>query len=76
MTTADATATRYDPWYVKVTFGVFVTLVVGLLAVLHADDAARRRRVSGVATSSTRRIIRSLCPISSKIARRAAREAS
>jgi hypothetical protein len=32
-----------------------------------SDDAARRRRVSGVATSSTRRIIRSLCPISSKI---------
>jgi hypothetical protein len=27
---------RYDPWYVKVTFGVFVTFVVGLLAVLHS----------------------------------------
>ena len=32
---ADATFNRYDPWYVKVTFGLFVTLVVGLLAVLH-----------------------------------------
>jgi hypothetical protein len=27
---------RYDPWYVKVAFGVFVTLVVGFLAVLHS----------------------------------------
>ena len=35
MTTADATSNRYDPWYVKVTFGLFVLLVVGLLAVLH-----------------------------------------
>ena len=35
MTAADATFNRYDPWYVKVTFGIFVTLVVGLLAVLH-----------------------------------------
>lgn len=30
-----ATFHRYDPWYVKVIFGLFVTLVVGLLAVLH-----------------------------------------
>jgi hypothetical protein len=36
MTTGDATLNRYDPWYVKVTFGVFVTLVVGFLAVLHS----------------------------------------
>jgi hypothetical protein len=36
MTTADATLNRYDPWYVKLTFGVFVTLVVGFLAVLHS----------------------------------------
>jgi hypothetical protein len=36
MTAADATFNRYDPWYVKVTFGLFVTLVVGLLAVLHS----------------------------------------
>jgi hypothetical protein len=35
MTTADATSNRYDPWYVKVTFGLFVTLVVGFRAVLH-----------------------------------------
>jgi hypothetical protein len=35
MTAADATFNRYDPWYVKVTFGLFVTLVVGFLAVLH-----------------------------------------
>ena len=35
MTTADATTTRYDPWYVKVTFGLFVSLVVALLAILH-----------------------------------------
>jgi hypothetical protein len=33
---AAADTTRYDPWYVKVTFGVFVTLVVGFLAVLHS----------------------------------------
>jgi hypothetical protein len=36
MTTADATFKRYDPWYVKVTFGFFVSLVVGLLVVLHS----------------------------------------
>jgi hypothetical protein len=36
MTAADATFKRYDPWYVKVTFGLFVTLVVGLLTVLHS----------------------------------------
>jgi hypothetical protein len=35
MTAADATLNRYDPWYVKVIFGVFVSLVVGFLAVLH-----------------------------------------
>jgi hypothetical protein len=35
MSAADATSDRYDPWYVKVTFGLFVILVVGLLAVLH-----------------------------------------
>ena len=34
MSAADATSNRYDPWYVKVTFGLFVTLVLGL-AVLH-----------------------------------------
>jgi hypothetical protein len=27
---------RYDPWYVKMTFGVFVTLVVGFLTILHS----------------------------------------
>jgi hypothetical protein len=31
-----ATIKRYDPWYVKVTFGVFVAFVVGLLAVPHS----------------------------------------
>jgi hypothetical protein len=36
MTAADAAFKRYDPWYVKVTFGLFVTSVVGLLAVLHS----------------------------------------
>jgi hypothetical protein len=35
MTTADATTNRYDPWYVKVAFGLFVALVVGVLIVLH-----------------------------------------
>jgi len=35
MIVANATFNRYDPWYVKVTFGLFVILVVGLLAVLH-----------------------------------------
>jgi hypothetical protein len=38
MTTADTpdtTSNRYDPWYVKVAFGLFVTLVVGVLVVLH-----------------------------------------
>ena len=35
MTAADATFNRYDPWYVKVTFGLFVTLVVGFLVILH-----------------------------------------
>ena len=35
MTPADPTSNRYDPWYVKVTFGLFALLVVGLLAVLH-----------------------------------------
>jgi hypothetical protein len=35
MSAADEMSNRYDPWYVKVTFGLFVTLVVGLLAVLH-----------------------------------------
>ena len=35
MIAADTTSNRYDPWYVKVTFGVFVALVVGFLAVLH-----------------------------------------
>ena len=36
MSAADATSNRYDPWYVKVTFGLFVTFVVGFLAVLHS----------------------------------------
>ena len=35
MIAANATFNRYDPWYVKVTFGLSVSLVVGLLAVLH-----------------------------------------
>ena len=35
MITANATFSRYDPWYVKATFGLFVSLVVGFLAVLH-----------------------------------------
>ena len=39
MTAADATFNRYDPWYVKVTFGLFVTLVVALLAILHGDPS-------------------------------------
>ena len=36
MTAADATFNRHDPWYVKVTFGLFVTLVVGFLTILHS----------------------------------------
>jgi len=35
MAAADTTSNRYDPWYVKVAFGVFVSLVVGVLVVLH-----------------------------------------
>ena len=35
MIVANATFNRYDPWYVKVTFGLFALLFVGLLAVLH-----------------------------------------
>ncbi len=35
MAGADTTSNRYDPWYVKVAFGVFVSLVVGVLVVLH-----------------------------------------
>jgi hypothetical protein len=30
-----ATFKRYDPWYVKATFGLFVGLIVGFLTVLH-----------------------------------------
>jgi len=36
MTAGDATLKRYDSWHVKVTFGLFVTFVVGLLIVLHS----------------------------------------
>jgi hypothetical protein len=32
--TAEAKHSPYDPWYTKVAFGVFVSLVVGVLAVL------------------------------------------
>jgi hypothetical protein len=35
MTAADSTFNRYDPWYVKVAYGLFVTLLVGVLAILH-----------------------------------------
>jgi hypothetical protein len=34
MTAANATSDRYDPWYVKVTYGVFVASLVGALAIL------------------------------------------
>ena len=27
---------RYDPWYVKVAFGIFLCVLVGLLVVLYA----------------------------------------
>jgi hypothetical protein len=30
-----ATSNRYDPWYVKAAFGLFVGLIVGFLTVLH-----------------------------------------
>ena len=33
MAAADTTSNRYDPWYVKVAFGVIVSLVVGVLVV-------------------------------------------
>ena len=37
MTAADATFKRYDPWYVKVAFGLFVTFErEGFLAILHS----------------------------------------
>jgi hypothetical protein len=32
----DTSLNRYDPWYVKVAFGLFVALVVGFLAILHS----------------------------------------
>ena len=36
MAAAYTTSNRYDPWYVKMAFGVFVALVVGVLVVLHS----------------------------------------
>jgi hypothetical protein len=35
MIAADSMFNRYDPWYVKVAYGLFVTLLVGVLAILH-----------------------------------------
>jgi hypothetical protein len=35
MTAADAPVHRYDPWYVKLAYGVFVASLVGVLAILH-----------------------------------------
>ena len=34
MAASDASA-RYDPWYVKVAFGLFLSALVGFLAVLY-----------------------------------------
>ena len=51
MTAADATFNRYDPWYVKVAFGLFVTLVVGFLA----DTAQCPKLHRAIASGATAR---------------------
>jgi hypothetical protein len=35
MAASDGSSDRYDPWYVKVAFGLFLSALVGLLAVLY-----------------------------------------
>ena len=35
MAASDASSDRYDPWYVKVAFGLFLSALVGFLAVLY-----------------------------------------
>jgi SAM domain (Sterile alpha motif) len=35
MAASDASSDRYDPWYVKVVFGLFLSALVGFLAVLY-----------------------------------------
>ena len=35
MAASDESSDRYDPWYVKVVFGLFLSALVGFLAVLY-----------------------------------------
>ncbi len=35
MAISDARTDRYDPWYVKVAFGLFLSALVGILIVLY-----------------------------------------
>jgi len=35
MAVSEAHSDRYDPWYVKVAFGLFLSALVGILIVLH-----------------------------------------
>ena len=35
MAASDASSSRYDPWYVKLAFGLFLSALVGLLVVLY-----------------------------------------
>ena len=36
MVSPDRSFNRYDPWYVKVAFGLFLCALVGVLVVLYA----------------------------------------
>ena len=36
MVSPSRSSNRYDPWYVKVAFGIFLCVLVGLLGVLYA----------------------------------------
>jgi hypothetical protein len=42
MAASDASSDRYDPWYVKVAFGLFLSALVGFLAVLYGLPATQR----------------------------------
>ena len=42
MAASDASSDRSDPWYVKVAFGLFLSALVGFLAVLYGLPATQR----------------------------------
>ena len=42
MAASDASSDRYDPWYVKVAFGLFLSALVGFPAVLYGLPATQR----------------------------------